>query len=84
MKVENIKKAGELAESLKDIESKICKVEQMRGVCAGLSKYGGQKEVYLFSFKYDKEMIMEALKSMMLQALEKEKKDIIAEIEGLE
>lgn len=81
MKVENLKKAEELREKLRVINSQIETAEKATHV----KLYGGNSfEVSTEKMKYDTTVLLATIKPVFLNALNREKQDILNEIEAID
>jgi hypothetical protein len=80
MKVENLKRAEELREELRIINVRISNVEKAKYV----QMYGGDSfKTSTERMKYDSTVLLQSTKPLFLSALNREKQDILNEIEEL-
>lgn len=81
MKIENLKKAEELREKLRIIGVRIETVEKATDV----KMYGGNSfETSTKEMKYEKEVLLEAIRPLFLSALNREKQDLLNEVDALD
>ena len=81
MKIENLKRASELKEELRIINVRIKSVEESKYVqMYGFENFKTSTEI----MKYDSETLLESIRPLFLNSLNREKKDILNEIEELD
>ena len=81
MKVENLKRAEELREELRIINVRINTVEKAKYV----EMYGGDNfKTSTERMKYDSEALLESIRILFKNSLNREKQDILNEIEALD
>lgn len=81
MKVENLKRAEELREELRIINVRISTVEKAKYV----EMYGGDSfKTSTERMKYDSEILLESIRPLFINSLNREKQDILNQIEALD
>ena len=81
MKVDNLKRASELIEELRVINSRI----ETAGKATNVTLDGGNSfSVKTEKMKYSKDTILSTIKPLFMEALAREKNGILNEIEALE
>ena len=81
MKVENLLRAEQLREELRIVNVRIDTVENARNV----SMNGGNSfDTKSENLKYDGETLLNSIRPLFLSALNRERKDILKEIESLD
>ena len=81
MKVENLERAEELREELRIINIEISTVEKAKYV----KMYGGDDfTTSTKGMKYDSEILLQSIRPLFINSLNREKQDILNEIEALD
>tara|TARA_R110000803_G_scaffold156889_1_gene221396 strand:+ start:589 stop:834 length:246 start_codon:yes stop_codon:yes gene_type:complete len=81
MKVENLKKAELLREKLRVVDSRIKTVEESKYI----KMYGGCSfDTSTKDLKYDSIVLLESIKPLFLNALNRERQDVLNEVELLD
>jgi hypothetical protein len=82
MEVENLEKAEELREELRIINVKIRTVEKAKYV--KMYGEGDRFETSTERMKYDSEILLQSIRPLFINSLNREKQDILNEIEALD